>query len=79
MLLSFWQCEECFKSGRFFYLDYQQVFLAVNICLQCTNYRGLSPNQRVDGVIVLPLCTELFCMLLHCRCNSIQSFYHSLS
>lgn len=54
-----WLWDGCFKSRGFFYLDNQQVFLAVNICLQCTNYSG--DLALPEGGLVLLLHIESCC------------------
>lgn len=71
-----WLWDGCFKSRVFFYLDNQQVFLAVNICLQCTNYSG--DLALPEGGLYYSVTAAYRVMLLLC-CIVIATFYYLIT
>lgn len=71
-----WLWDGCFKSRGFFYLDNQQVFLAVNICLQCTNYSG--DLALPEGGLYYSVTAAYRVMLLLC-CIVIATFYYLIT
>lgn len=71
-----WLWDGCFKSRFFFYLDNQQVFLAVNICLQCTNYSG--GLALPEGGLYYSVTAAYRVMLLLC-CIVIATFYYLIT
>lgn len=64
------------NPGFFFYLDNQQVFLAVNICLQCTNYSG--GLALPEGGLYYSVTAAYRVMLLLC-CIVIATFYYLIT